>query len=397
MVTRDLSARLKSALASFPVVFLTGPRQSGKTTLARTTQPDYRYISLEDLQNRDEALRDPIGFLRRLEGEPGIILDEAQRVPELFSYLQGFADERRGGPVVLTGSQNFLMLERISQSLAGRAAVLELLPFSLAEAVGRPGRTPAELGTTSTVPRPQGLELDQILFEGMYPRIRAERAESLLWLDSYLRTYVERDVRTLHNVGDLDAFTRFLGLCAGRAGQLLDLTLLGSDAGVSHTTVRRWLAVLEASYVVRLLRPHHQNYSKRLVKAPKLYFFDTGLLCRLLGLRQAADVQVHPLRGAIFECFVFSELQKLFLHQGERPPVYFWRDSRGHEVDFVVDLVSRRVPIEAKSGLTVAGDALDGLDRYLDLSHDTAGLLVYGGDEARSRGRHQLRPWWALS
>ena len=397
MVTRDLSARLRSAIASFPVVFLTGPRQSGKTTLARMTQPDYRYISFEDLQNRDEALRDPVGFLRRLEGEPGIVLDEAQRVPELFSYLQGFADERRGGPVVLTGSQNFLMLERVSQSLAGRAAVIELLPFSLAEAIGRPGRAPAELESTSTGPRPQGLALDQILFEGMYPRIRAERAEPLLWLDSYLRTYVERDVRTLHNVGDLDAFTRFLGLCAGRAGQLLDLTSLGSDAGVSHTTVRRWLSVLEASYVVRLLRPHHQNFSKRLVKAPKLYFFDTGLLCRLLGLRQAADVQVHPLRGAIFECFVFSELQKLFLHQGERPPVYFWRDSRGHEVDFVVDLVSRHVPIEAKSGLTVAGDALDGLDRYLDLSHDAAGLLVYGGDEARSRGRHHLRPWWALS
>jgi uncharacterized protein len=181
MVTRDMSARLKSALASFPVVFLTGPRQSGKTTLARMTQPDYRYISFEDLQNRDEALRDPVGFLRRLEGAPGIVLDEAQRVPELFSYLQGFADERRGGPVVLTGSQNFLMLERVSQSLAGRAAVLELLPFSLAEAVGRPGRAPAELETTSTVLRPQGLDLDQILFEGMYPRIRAERAESLLW------------------------------------------------------------------------------------------------------------------------------------------------------------------------------------------------------------------------
>jgi predicted AAA+ superfamily ATPase len=397
MITRDLSARLRSALASFPVVFLTGPRQSGKTTLARTTEPDYRYISFEDLHNRDEALRDPVGFLRRLEGAPGIILDEAQRVPELFSYLQGFADDRRGGPVVLTGSQNFLMLERVSQSLAGRAAVLELLPFSLAEAVGRSGRAPAELESGSTGTRPPGLDLDQFLFEGMYPRIRAERVESLLWLDSYLRTYVERDVRTLHNVGDLDAFTRFLGLCAGRTGQLLDLTSLGSDAGVSHTTVRRWLSVLEASYVVRLLRPHHQNFSKRLVKTPKLYFFDTGLLCRLLGLRQAADVHVHPLRGAIFECFVFSELQKLFLHQGERPPVYFWRDSRGHEVDFVVDLVSKRVPIEAKSGLTVADDALDGLDRYLDLSHDAGGLLVYGGDEARSRGRHQLRPWWALS
>jgi uncharacterized protein len=191
--------------------------------------------------------QDPVGFLRRLEGEPGIVLDEAQRVPELFSFLQGFADERRGGPVVLTGSQNFLMLERISQSLAGRAAVLELLPFSLAETVGRPGRVPAELESASMGPRPQGLDLDQILFEGMYPRIRAEQAEPQLWLDSYLRTYVERDVRTLHNVGDLDAFTRFLGLCAGRAGQLLDLTSLGADAGVSHTTVRRWLSLLEAA------------------------------------------------------------------------------------------------------------------------------------------------------
>jgi len=380
-------------------VFLTGPRQSGKTTLARATFPEFAYLSLEDLQNRDHARDDPRGFLRRLEGSAGIILDEVQRTPDLLSYLQSFLDEERGGPVILTGSEQLLMSQHVSQTLAGRVAILELLPFSVAEIARRPALGPADLLSPPAEPpisKPL-FELDEALFRGFFPRIHDRDLDPALWLDGYLRTYVERDVRSLGGVGDLDSFTRFLGLCAARSGQLVNLSSLGSEAGVTHTTARRWLSVLRAGYVLDLVQPHHANFSKRLVKTPKLFFTDPGLACRLLGVRSSADLHRHPLRGALVETLVYSELRKVFLHHGERAPLFFWRDSHGREVDFLLDFGECRVPIEVKAGETVATDSFRVLDYYTGLSGDPAGILVYGGDEAYSRGQHHVRPWWACS
>ena len=398
MIPRTLGPRLTRLAGQYPVVFLTGPRQSGKTTLARATFSDFEYRSLEDLQTREEAIEDPRGFLRRLEGSKGAILDEAQRAPDLFSYIQGYADERRGGPLILTGSQNFLLLERISQSLAGRVAILELLPFSISELVERPALAPGEFEKGKfDVLEGCNLDLDETLFSGTFPAIFDRKLEASTWLDGYVRTYVERDVRTIGNIGNLDAFLRFLGLCAGRSGQLLNRSSLGADAGIDQTTVSRWLSILQASYILDLLRPHFENFSRRLIKSPKLYFNDTGLLCRLLGIRYPEDLRNHPLRGAIFETFVVSEMRKLYLHHGQLPPLYFWRDSNGREVDLIVDVGQRRIPIEIKSSETVAGDFLNGLDGYLALSGDPWGILVYGGQEAYQRRAHRIRPWSACT
>ncbi len=398
MIPRTLSNRLKELAGPFPVVFLTGPRQSGKTTLARAAFPEFSYISLEDLQNREEASEDPRAFLRRLEGTKGAVLDEVQRVPDLFSYLQGFVDEQRGGPLVLTGSQHFLLSEKISQTLAGRAAILELLPLSTAELCRRKALTPETfLEPAQPVPKPDGLDLYETMFKGLFPRIHDRDLDAPAWLDGYVRTYVERDVRQVAGIGDLDAFARFLALCAGRVGSLLNTSSLGADCGVTHVTARRWISVLRASYVLDLLPPFYENFSKRLIKSPKLYFVDSGLLCHLLGIRKAEDVRIHPLRRAIFENFVLNEIQKLFLHNGQRPPLYFWRDSRGLEIDLVLDMGTRRVPVEIKSAETVAADFLDGLDQYIRLSHDPGGVLIYGGSEEYGRRGHQVRPWWKCS
>ncbi len=398
MISRTLAPRLQRLAEDYPVVFLTGPRQSGKTTLARSTFGDFTYLSLEDLQTREEAIEDPRGFLRRLEGSRGAILDEVQRAPDLFSAIQGFIDERRGGPLILTGSQHFLLSKSIGQSLAGRAAILELLPFSMAELDGRRALSPADFEAARFQdPEHGGALLDEMLFTGGFPPIYDRKLEAATWLDGYLRTYVERDVRTISNIGDLDAFLRFLGLCAGRSGQLVNRSSLGADAGIDQTTVRRWISILQASYVVVTLSPHFENFSRRLVKSPKLYFTDTGLLCRLLGIRTPDDLRNHPLRGAIFETFVVSEFHKLYLHHGQRPPLYFWRDSNGREIDLLVDAGGRRIPVEMKSAETVSRDSLKGLDLYLGLSGDRWGALVYGGGDSYQRRGHWIRPWFACT
>jgi len=401
VIQRTLAAKLRSAARGFPVVSVTGPRQSGKTTLVRAVFPDHEYVSLEIPDQRQFALEDPRGFLGQFDRP--VILDEVQRAPDLFSYIQVWVDEHpgRAGWFILTGSHNFLLMERVSQSLAGRCAVLHLLPFSLAELTG--GR-PLALDTLGTeVPtnrlRAPARGLFETLFTGFYPRIHDQGLSPRDWLASYYQTYLERDVRAVVNVGDLETFGRFVRLCAGRTGQLLNLSSLASDCGVSHVTARRWISVLEASFIVTLLRPHHENFGKRLIKRPKLYFLDTGLLCYLLQMRSADELFHRAERGAVFESFVVAELYKNFLHRGEPPALYFWRDAGGHEVDVVIDLGARRIPVEIKSGQTVVPSFFDNLRYWRRVSGrpDSPAALFYGGDRAYRRSDVVVLPWFALA
>jgi len=402
MFARHLSKTLRAAARDYPVVTLTGPRQSGKTTLVRTAFPRHIYASLEDPDVRAFATEDPRGFLGQFRGR--VILDEVQRVPDLFSYIQGIVDHvDRPGHFILSGSQNFLLLHRVSQTLAGRCAVLRLLPFSRSELIARPIRDIAK----SLQLRRSGGSTDQktaadpfeTLFTGGFPRIHDKGLKPQSWLANYYQTYLERDVRDLLNVGDLEGFGRFVRLCAGRSGQLLNASSLAADAGVSHTTARRWLSILEASFVIYLLRPHHRNFNKRLVKSPKLYFLDTGLLCYLLRVQNPADLIAHAARGAIFETWVVSEALKNFYNRGVEPDVYFWRDSAGHEIDLLIDQGSKQIPVEVKSGQTIASDFFADIDYWRNLARQPAGgaALVYGGDASSKRRGVSVLSWsdWA--
>jgi predicted AAA+ superfamily ATPase len=398
LLQRTLTQTLRRRARQYPVVTLTGPRQSGKTTLVRSAFPKHAYASLEDPELRAFADSDPRGFLRQFPGP--VILDEVQRVPDLFSYIQILADEEnRPGRFILSGSQNFLLLRSISQSLAGRTAVLHLLPFSLAELLGRTPFPVEKIGRElPRAGRKHGEGVLATLFQGFYPRIHDRDLEPEVWLADYVRTYVERDVREILNVTDLESFGRFLRLCAGRSGQLLNLSSLANDCGVTHTTARRWLSILEASFLIALLRPHHRNFGKRLIKAPKLYFLDTGLLCYLLRIRSPEELAFHASRGAIFESFVVSELTKGFVHRGLESDLYFWRDAAGHEVDLLIDRGSELVPVEVKSGETVTADFFRGLTFFRDLGGDPAGpaALVYGGERTFTQHGVKVYSWGVL-
>jgi uncharacterized protein len=365
MITRDAEVLVRDLLQGFPVITITGPRQSGKTTLAKAVFADKPYFSLEDPDIRRLALDDPRALLGRLPD--GGILDEVQRAPEILSYLQTQVDsDGRMGLFLLTGSQQLGLMSGITQSLAGRSAFIDLLPFSIRELEGA-GRMPTEL--------------DAMLFSGGYPPLYDREVTPGSWFPAYVTAYVERDVRQLLKVQDLESFQRFVRLCAGRSGQILNLSSLATDCGITHNTARAWISVLEASYILFMLRPHHVNFSKRLVKSPKLYFHDSGLLCWLLGIRTADQLATHPLRGSIFETFVVSELRKTCLNRGERSNFHFWRDSNGNEVDVVAEVGGSLMPIEIKSGQTVNRDFFSGIERWLTLAGNRAATptLIYGG------------------
>jgi predicted AAA+ superfamily ATPase len=380
----------------YPVVTLTGPRQSGKTTLAKAAFPSHRYLSLELLDQRRFAQEDPRGFLAELK-EPAI-LDEIQQVPDLLSYIQAGVDEDpTPGRFVLTGSQNFLLMSNVAQTLAGRCGILHLLPFCRAELEDQPqpepGLPPDLFGNAGT-----RMDLWTTLHTGFYPRIHDQRIPPQVWLPDYVQTYIERDVRTLSNIGNLNLFARFLALCAGRAAQLLNYSGLASDCGISVDTARRWMSVLNTSFIVFFLPPHHSNFNKRVIKSPKLYFYDTGLLCHLLGIRKAAQISTHPLRGALFENHVVSEIAKAYLHHRRTPPLFFWRDRTGHEIDLIIDESGRLYPIEIKSGQTISSDMLNSLHwwcRLADQSPESA-TLIYGGDENHTRRGVAIQPWFAI-
>lgn len=381
MITRTIEEELKIAAAEYPVVALLGPRQSGKTTVLKKTFPNYNYVLLEDLDQLDFALSDPKGFINHYRNEHGLIIDEAQKAPLLFSYLQGIVDQENiPGKFILSGSQNFYLSEQISQTLAGRVSILTLLPLTL-----------EEIKTTRGLPD----RYEEILFHGQYPRLYAHEMDAHKWHVNYIRTYIERDVRQIKHITDLHLFQKFLGLCAGRVGQLVNWSELANDCGVTTKTVTSWISLLEASYLIFLLYPHHQNFNKRLVKSPKLYFFDTGTICALLRISTVDQLKNHYLKGSIFESFVISELMKLYYNKGCIPHLYFWRDQANHEIDCLIESGVHITPIEIKSSETINTKFFDGLSYWNKLAEKdpSKGYLLYGGDESQKRSVGQVLGW----
>ncbi len=387
MISRKLEPKLRELAACYPVVVITGPRQSGKTTLCQATFPDKTCVSLESLDTRDFAHSDPRGFLAEYHG--GAVIDEIQQVPELLNYLQADVDaEPEPGRFILTGSQHFGLTQAVTQSLAGRCGVLALLPPDL-----------EELGAFPNAPD----DLYSTLWQGAYPRIYDRNIPAHQWLADYALTYVQRDVRQVINVGDLLAFSGFLKLCAGRTAQEINLSSLGNDAGISHNTARAWLSIMETSYIIHRLPAWHSNIRKQVVKAPKLHFFDSGLVCYLLGIHEPAQLRHHPLRGAIFESWVVSELYKAQAHRGEQPNMFHYRESRGPEIDLLIDRGDCLHAIEIKSGATASSDFFRHF-QYLPGRLENTGFpssienhVIYGGEESQQRSQAQLVSWHDVS
>ncbi|WKN41141.1 ATP-binding protein [Tunicatimonas pelagia] len=377
MIHRTLSQAVQKAAEKLPVITVTGPRQSGKTTLVRSVFSEHSYYNLEYPDTREYASTDPRGFLQLA---PRMIIDEVQHVPNLTSYMQGMVDEeKRAGQFVLTGSQNFSLAQSVSQSLAGRSAIFHLLPLSINEL------------------QAEGYTVDDYLpwlYQGFYPRLYDQNLAPQDWLPDYIQSYLERDVRQITQVKDLTTFQIFLKLCAGRTGQLLNMASLANETGVDTKTIKSWVSVLEASYIVFLLRPHYRNYGKRLVKTPKIYFYDTGLACSLLGIKSSDQLSSHYLKGELFESLIIAELQKHQYNRGQRPTDYFWRDNTGHEVDFLSEDSERVRIAEIKSGKTIRPEFFRGLDFYQKIaSTEASSYLIYGGNASQNRSNYTVLPW----
>lgn len=373
-INRHITDRLKELARSFPVITLTGPRQSGKTTLLKKVFPQYRYINFEDPEQRVLFTSDPKGFLKIYNDY--VIFDEAQRVPDIFSYIQLYADEKPdAGKFILSGSQSFLLSEKISQSLAGRTAILSLLPLGL-----------NELYDSGLLPD----DFEEVAYKGFYPSLYSKTMKAADFYPAYLQTYVERDIRLIRNIGNLDDFVRFTKLCAGRTGQLLNLSSLASDSGVSVNTAKAWISALQASFVIFLLQPYYKNFNKRIVKMPKLYFFDNGLLSALLGIDNPKQIGIHHLKGQLFENLIISEFYKWFTIAGKRPGLYFWRESHGNEIDCIVEWDNRMISVEIKAGYSYNAEYFHNLinwqkysgsgpsDSFVVYSGITEGKMQYG-------------------
>lgn len=379
MIPRLLSEKIRHLAGKMPVISITGPRQSGKTVLAQQLFPQYRYVNLESLEQRAFAQNDPAGFIRTY-GE-GVVIDEVQYAPDLFSYIQVRVDEtRRNGEFVLTGSQNFQLSARISQSLAGRAANVYLLPFSF-----------EELGMAGLLPD----DYEPLVFQGGYPRIYDQQVAPGDFYPSYIDNYLERDIRQLVQVADLSKFQLFLRLCAARTGQLFNQSAIALEAGVDANTAKRWLSILETSFIAFRLPPYFRNYNKRLLKMPKLYFYDTGLVCSLLGIRSAEQLENHFLKGALFENLIIAETIKQFHHRGIRPLCYFWRDNTGNEIDLLVEDGARLYAVEIKSGRTIQEEFFKNLLFFHKISGNPLGQgwTIYGGEARQARSNGTVAGW----
>lgn len=383
MIPRKMALKLKELSKKFPAIALLGPRQVGKTTLAKATFPNHVYVSLEDLDTREFALSDPRHFLEHyLSQGSGLILDEVQVAPDLLSYLQSLIDSRENpGEFILTGSQNLLLNEHISQTLAGRAAFLNLQSFSLEELPSIPN------------------SFESFIFRGGYPRIQAKGLSPTDWYPSYIRAYLERDVRQIKNIPDLLTFSRFLKLCAGRIGQRINWSNLAADVGVSSNTIKSWISVLEASYIIFLLPSYHKNFKKRITKSPKLYFYDTGIACSLLGIEKKQDLELHFLRGALFESMVISELLKKRFNQGKPANCSYWLGPSGKEIDCLIEEGTKLLALEIKSSKTISNSFFDNLKAFTLLANippsDT--YLVYGGDSTQKRSHGNVISWKGCS
>jgi predicted AAA+ superfamily ATPase len=375
MIKRDAEEILIQLSLQFKAVAIVGPRQSGKTTLARKVFGIKPYVSLENPDTRRFALEDPRAFLGQFPN--GAILDEAQRAPELFSYLQQILDEDNvTGKFIITGSNNFLLQESISQSLAGRIAYLFLLPFGISELAGF------------------DLNLQDLIFKGTYPPIYDQPVAAAKWYSDYIRTYIERDVRQLKNINDLNAFERFLRLCAGRIGQLLNMSNLAIESGVDNKTIASWIGVLESSFILYRLQPHYSNFNKRIVKMSKLYFYDTGLACSLLGITTSQQLDYHFMTGSLFENLIINELIKTRFNKALNKNLYFWRDNVGHELDVIIEFPDGLFPVEIKYGKTLTPEFFKGLLFWQKISNSNNGAVVYGGDLSQTRSNGiEIIPW----
>ena len=367
MIERTAEKELRNISKQYKAIAVVGPRQSGKTTLVRQVFANKPYINLENPDVRSFALEDPKGFLS--QHKEGAILDEAQRAPQLFSYLQQVLDESKElSKFIITGSNNFLLQQSITQSLAGRVGYINLMPFSI-----------SELGKA----KPQNLL--ELLFKGFYPPLYDKNFEVGKWFSNYIRTYVERDVRQLKNIDNLLIFERFLRLCASRVGQLLNKNSLAIEVGVDNKTIESWIGVLEASFIVYRLKPHHKNFNKRLVKMPKLYFYDVGLVCSLLGIQNPEQLDLHPLKGSLFENMAVMDVLKYRYNRGLSDNLYFWRNNTGNEIDLLLDNGINLLPLEIKMGQTITKDYFKGIAYWNRLSNSKGGYVVYAGDEYQKR------------
>ena len=381
MIYREQTKVLNEVKGKFPVIMLTGPRQSGKTTLVKSVFDDLPYVNLEDIDMRNNALNDPRGFLTNFPD--GAVLDEVQRVPELFSYLQHIVDEKKNIQFILTGSQNFLLLQNITQSLAGRAMILKLLPFSLRELFN------------------EGIDFNKYedaIFKGSYPGIYDRDISPRFFYPSYTETYIEKDVRQIKNIENLNSFTRFIQLCAGRTGQILNMNSLALDAGISLNTAKSWLSVLKASYIVYFLQPYYKNFNKRIIKSPKLYFYDTGLVCSLLGIENENQLSNYYAKGALFENLIINEFMKTGLHRGFTPNLYFWQNKTKQEVDLVVEQGGNTTAWEIKSTMTMNDNHFSNLKYWQKLSGESTDKLnvAYGGDTNLKTDKGNYVSWKKL-